>query len=358
MSSRLGLIVTGIVALILVILAGFYIFSFEGSNGGYLKSVQTPKQFNGEVIWHEATTTIPWPKRDAPATWVANGKLYLAGGIDGETNTTGSYVEYWKLPHFNDIWSTTDGEHWIEEVKHAEWTPRRSISIIPFKGKYFLYGGWSPVGGYKTDIWQSADGLTWSKATVTPPWVGREGQAVINHQGKLFFIGGVNFDKRQEFNDVWASDDGLNWTEIASTTPWSLRYDQAVESWNGYIWLSGGVHLGGKSGESDVWRSADGLNWEQVVNNAPWGERHGFALFGWREHLWLVSGWNIAGDFGNRDVWYSADGSNWLQSGSTTPWEGREDHAVNILNDKLIFFTGMKTGYKWTNDVWLGELAR
>lgn len=346
--------------ILIVVLAGggFWVFGRDAKLSISPEATSTTPTFNGLITWHEATSTIPWPKRDAPTSWEVNGKLYLAGGIDGETNTTGEYVEYWKLPHFNDIWSTTDGEHWSLEREHTAWAPRRSLSIIPFKNQYFLYGGWSPNDGYKTGIWVSDNGLDWIKSTTTPPWEGREGQVVVNHLGRLYFVGGVNFDKRKEYNDVWVSDNGIDWQEVASSTEWALRYDQAVESWGGYLWLSGGVNLGGESGYADVWRSVDGKTWELITNNAPWGERHGHIMFGWRDHLWIFSGWDIKGDKGWSDVWYSADGKNWQQSGGQTPWEGREDLEVNVLGDKLIMFTGMKTGFKWTNDVWIGELAK
>lgn len=299
-----------------------------------------------------ATTTAPWPARDAAAALVWQNKLWLMGGVNGQGALAGQ-IKYWELPHYNDIWSSSDGLIWNQAAATAEWPAQRSMSVAPWQGKLLMLGGWSPIGGYRSDIWISADGLNWSVATTSAAFPPREGQTLTVFQNKLWLMGGVNFDKRLAYNDVWSSPDGLNWTLVASSTPWSGRYDHAVEVFDNRLWLSGGLADGLATGE--VWVSSNGQNWQLVTANAPWGPRHGHALLNWSGRLWLVSGWDTDADKGVADVWSTADGKNWIATPTPPPWRGREDHAALVFQDALWLFGGMDADWRWRNDVWRAD---
>jgi len=314
-----------------------------------------------DLYWQEATSTAPWPARDAAAALVWQDKLWLMGGVNGG-NAIVNDVKYWELPHFNDIWSSSDGLVWDRETAAAAWPPRRSMSVVPWQDRLLMLGGWSPIGGYQSDIWVSSDGVNWELATSSAArlddrqaFPAREGQTLTIFQNKLWLTGGVNFDKRLAYNDVWSSPDGLNWTLVASSTPWSGRYDHAVEVFDNRLWLTGGLARGMANGE--VWVSSDGQNWQLATANAPWGPRHGHALLNWRDRLWLVSGWDTDRDEGMNDVWLSPDGKNWIKPPSPPPWRGREDHAALIFRDQLWFFGGMDTDWRWRNDVWRAKFV-
>lgn len=297
-----------------------------------------------------ASTTAPWPVRDAAAAFVWLDKIWLLGGVNGEGALAGQ-VKYWELPHYNDIWSSFDGLVWNQAAAAAAWPPRRSMSVAAWGDKLLMLGGWSPIGGYRSDIWISADAINWTVATSAAAWPPREGQTLTVFQNKLWLMGGVNFDKRLSYNDVWSSLDGLNWTLAASSTPWSGRYDHAVEVFDNRLWLIGGLVPGGV-GQSDIWSSADGTSWTLETNQAFWGKRHGHALLNWLGRLWLVSGWDTDANQGVSDIWSSSDGKNWIKTPSSPPWRGREDHAALIFRGDLWLFGGMDADWRWRNDVW------
>src|SRR3989344_4892839 len=156
------------------------------------------------LSWMEVTSSAPWITRDAPGAIVFHDKMFLMGGINGNPVADNTYVEYWRAPHFNDIWSTEDGLNWTREAATSTWAPRRSLSLAEFNGKLWMLGGWGPATGYNTSVFASEDGVHWSVATTSPRWSDREGQVVRVFQNKLWLFGGVNFDEHKTFNDIWA----------------------------------------------------------------------------------------------------------------------------------------------------------
>ncbi len=347
-----------IVLIFVAILFAIFIFWPNLEQGSTLKTQNLkvePLIKTADLAWQLATTSAAWQNRDAGASVVWQDRVWFMGGVDGE-QAIANDVEYWNLPHYNDVWSSSDGANWREETKATKWPPRRSMSVVEWQGKLWLMGGWSPDGGYRSDIWNSVDGITWALATSSAAFPPREGQTVNIFQNKLWLIGGVNFDQRKTYNDVWFSTDALNWTLATSSAPWSDRYDHAVEVFNNKLWLTGGVALG-SHGQSDIWSSVNGRDWQLVESSAPWGKRHGFALLTWRDRLWIISGWNTETRKGMNDVWSSADGQIWTKTEAVTTWLGREDHSALIYHDTLWLFAGMDTNWQWQNDVWLAQFS-
>lgn len=310
----------------------------------------------GPLWWQKVESAGSlWSARDAHAVFVFKDKLWLAGGIDGTVISEGSYIPYWKAPHFNDIWYTEDGENWILALEHVAWPLRRSLSIVEFNGKLIMLGGWSPVEGYKNDVWASVDGIKWEKILWQAPWEAREGQTLSVLDGKLWLIGGVDFDRRKMFNDVWSSSNGIDWEDVTNSAAWSPRYDHAVAIFEDKLWLTGGVALGG-IGSSEIWSSKDGYNWNLEDPAASWGLRHGHMVLVYRGDLWVVSGWDTEGEKGFDDAWLFDKNRQWVKSGARVPWIGREDHAGAVFRGRLWMTGGMTSGWKWSNEIWrLGQ---
>ena len=277
------------------------------------------------------------------------------GGLDGnEKIQADNKVIYWEASHFNDIWTTEDGASWKLEKEKAEWPPRRSMSVVYFKDKLWMFAGWSPITGYESDIWQSDDGINWTKIVSEASWPAREGQTAEVFQGKIWMFGGVNYDKHETKNDVWYSDDGVDWKQATTTIPWSTRWDHATTVFNGKIFLAGGMNLSGQTFK-DVWSSSDGLNWELANANPPWPERQGHSLVVFHDKLWIIGRLNDAEAGGANDIWYSDDGVNWQKTETDPPWLGREDHSVVVFKDKIFVFAGMGSDWRWHNDVWVSS---
>lgn len=314
---------------------------------------QSPPAFHHEYLtWVSATSTAEWGPRDSAASFVFNDKMWTMGGLNGNPVTNSQHaVQYWDAMHYNDIWSSVDGRQWIQEVEHADWSPRRSMSVVQFNDALWMIGGWSPIDGYTHEVWKSTDGVVWEKVLTSVPWSPREGQSVEVFQGKLWMYGGVNYDERKVFNDVWYSEDGLNWVLATATASWSGRWDHATAQFQGMLFLIGGMNLS-KQSFKDVWVSENGMDWELIEDSPPWQDRQGHSLLVVHDALWLVSRLNDAESGGVNDTWFSLDGVAWSKVTNDPPWLGREDHAGLVFRDRMFIFGGMDENWVWRNDVW------
>ncbi|MDO8664649.1 MAG: serine hydrolase [Candidatus Liptonbacteria bacterium] len=317
---------------------------------------QQPRQFEPKLLsWNLATSSAEWETRDSGVSFVFQDKIWTMGGLDGNQKVQAdNKVIYWEAPHFNDIWTTENGATWKLEKEKAEWPPRRSMSVVYFKDKLWMFAGWSPITGYESDIWQSGDGINWTKVVSEAAWPAREGQTAEVFQGKIWMFGGVNYDKHETKNDVWYSDNGIDWTQATTTIPWSTRWDHAAAVFKDKIFLAGGMDL--KNGVfNDVWVTSDGLNWELVTAHAPWATRQGHSLVVYKDKLWVIGRLNDAAASGANDIWYTDDGINWQKTETDPPWLGREDHSVLVYKDKIFVFAGMGSDWRWHNDVWVSS---
>ncbi|MCL4405961.1 MAG: hypothetical protein M1471_00295 [Patescibacteria group bacterium] len=327
----------------------------------YVEPVETEPASLGTnpagLAWKEATAHADWSPRDSQGGIVFNDKMWIFGGLRGFSEAENNYGV---APHFNDIWSSEDGINWTLEREHAEWSPRRSISIEYFKGKLWMFGGWSTTTGYRTGIWVSDDAIHWREVLRDVPWGAREGQTSAVFQGKLWMIGGLSYGaklgEQNLKNDVWNSEDGIHWNLATSDGGWAGRYDHGTTVFNGKLWVAGGLSHG--KAMNDVWSSADGKVWVLENGNAPWEERHGMPLVNYDNRLWLVSGWGTINEKGTQDVWYSANGKDWLKAGNDFAWPGREDHEVMVFKDKLWVMAGMGPFWRWNNDVWYSDFGK
>jgi len=351
---------------VVLLLSGVFVAGFLATTvyGGYFGAFAQPVIEKIEqrtepnfvpLTWEMATSPAPFPKRDAHATIEFHDKLWLIGGLNGEpARVRPEYIEYWRATHLSDIWLSTDAREWTLVTNNTPWGGERSLELEVFHDALWLFGGWSPVGGYSTHYWKTTDGEHWEKVITTTAPPAREGAPIVTFKDRLWMFGGVNFDTRKDLNDVWSSADGITWEQATSTIPWAGRYDHAVSAYNGKLWLTGGVQLGGKILD-DEWMSSDGSHWEQVTpNDARATARHGHVMIEWKDALWMFGGWTdpITGD---GESWFTKDGTNWTKA-NIGAWKQREDLSVSIFHDQPVLTGGMDVDWHWNNDVWIGRL--
>lgn len=358
--SNLRRLVYLVGALVLLIFVWIYQTKALGIDiwKGTSKEVPVAKEEDRSHLleWTLATSSAPWSPRDSHAAFLFQDKIWIAGGITGNGLAKGTYVPYWEFPHFNDVWNSADGVTWEKVADHVAWPTRRSMSIIEYNGRLWMFGGWSPIGSYKSDIWVSDNGVDWKKVVEKAPWAAREGQIALIFKGKLFMIGGVNYDLRKTYNDVWSTTDGVTWTEEVASAPWGSRWDHAVAELHGKLFLVGGMKIGGATFK-DVWSSSDGATWELVTDAPPWISRQGLQLLRYRGKLWMVGRLNDEFDgFGPNDIWYSEDGTTWEKTDVDPAWLGREDHAGYVFKDVMWIAGGMDSNEHWNNDVWYAKI--
>ena len=302
-------------------------------------------------VWKEVKR-VPWQARDSHMVFLFQDKMWLTGGLDGNEVTINNTPNYEHAKYYNDMWVSTDGEHWERKTEHVEFPPIRSSSIFSFGNTLYMLGGWSPETGYTNGIWKSQDGIHWERIVRYVPWEEREGQKVVEWNGKLLLIGGVNYFGRKTFNDVWISDDAVHWSILATSTPWHSRWDHDVAFFQGKLWLVGGMNFG-DVGYHDIWSSENGKDWEQVTQNPPWGRRQGHGMVVYQDVLWLVGGMDPEADADIQgDTWFTRDGAHWQKINKPGKWLGREDHGVIVFHNKIWLTGGMNSEWEWNNEVW------
>ncbi|EGZ14124.1 hypothetical protein PHYSODRAFT_335799 [Phytophthora sojae] len=139
-----------------------------------------------------------WSPREFHAVTVFDDALYLSGGYAlVELGNCGVEENARKRPsgeefacgggyrsYLNDIWMSTDGQHWKMLTRHAEFSPRGEHSLVVFKSLLYILGGRTGASQTKegtgeaetellNDVWVSATGSTWTQVTEAAPWTPR-----------------------------------------------------------------------------------------------------------------------------------------------------------------------------------------
>lgn len=317
----------------------------------FYDSVSRPVFVPENLRWANVLDEAPWVSRDAGETFLFRDKMWLMGGLSGN-NRAGpdNRVRYHEVPHFNDIWHTTDGLYWIQAATSSAWAPRRSMSVVFFNEKLWMIGGWSPTTGYTSDIWNSRDGVNWVQVVKNAEWGAREGQVVKVFQDRIWLFGGVNYDRREVKNDAWYSFDGMSWVS-AGEMDWRPRWDHSIAIFNGKLFLTGGMNLTGEVFDG-LWVSQNGRHWVLAKANPPWAARQGHAMHVYRDKLWIIGRFNDQISGGTNDIWFSGDGDVWEKTVMDPQWIGREDFFSAVFRDKIWVFGGMDVNFEWRNDVW------
>lgn len=352
------------------------------------------------INWVQETAAAAFSPRVNFQVVLFNSKLWLIGGYENLSNAIGGEV------FKNDIWSSSDGVHWVQETATAEFHGRTGHEVIAFHGKLWLIGGYyhtTPPDdlevSYLNDIWSSSDGVHWVQVTANAAFASRSEHKVVLFNSKLWLIGGIDgtgASGSQEKNDVWSSSDAVNWKQETAAAPFSKEYSHAAVVFNDKLWTIGGyagfglpqrravwsssdgvnwtdelslAHLSQRSFQhvvefnhklfgigslsedvtSDIWSSADGVRWIKEAAAAEFLPRRGFDVVAFNGKLWLVGGMDADGNLKN-DVWSSIDGAHWNQETSAAAFSARREHKVVVLGDKMWLIGGVDSAGK--TDVW------
>ncbi|MEX1190598.1 MAG: hypothetical protein WEA99_01410, partial [Brumimicrobium sp.] len=240
-------------------------------------------------------------------------------------------------------------------VENTDFKGRTGHGCVVFNNKIYIIGGVNVVNSTAynlNDVWSSSDGQNWTEEVSEAPFPKRAYHAVLVHDNKLWVIGGRT-NGYDLLNDVWYSSDGVNWVEATSNAPFSKRqFHQAISFQNDIYLTGGGVVLD----DGDVWKSSDGITWTLITETAAIGGRTHHRLDVYDNKIWLFSG-SLDG-YQKRDVWYSGDAINWTEVNVEEPFTNRMDASSFIYNNK--FFTlggvfGNAQSDEIRNDFWLSS---
>ena len=205
------------------------------------------------VHWEQATPHAGWSPRLAAAVAVFQGKMWLLGGTeDYYFGDDGSLK--------NDVWCSANGRDWTRVTEQAAWSARAYHQAVVLNDRMYVLGGGNYVPNYNAlnDVWSSTDGEHWEQVTDAAPWHPRLWFSAATYRDRMWVLGGWSNNPSQNWGDVWYSHDGREWTELKSKVIWKERHEHSVFVFQDKLWVAGG-HAQPLS--SEVWSLEIPADW-------------------------------------------------------------------------------------------------
>lgn len=296
--------------------------------------------------WSRVTESTPWGTRDAGATVVHRGEIWLLGGWS-YANGVASVL--------TDAWVSSDGVNW--RVLSPPWTYGMYPMAASHQGQVLYMGGLrnsrQPDEAISSEIWSSSDGQDWTRRVASAEWEPRIGATLVPHQGDLWILGGKvrnSGDPTTFRNDVWRSTDGIHWTEVLRQAPWPARAFHCSVSHGGRLWVIGGGDWDAGIGRSDVWSSTDGVQWTRHLD-APWEGRIWHSCQAYAGRVWLFGGRLFNPIRTVDEIWSTADGDLWLADAPLAR-PGPRHAAYSVVHASRIWLLGGSADGYLQPDVW------
>jgi hypothetical protein len=201
-----------------------------------------PGAKNGNEVWSSTdgaewtleTADAGWSPRVSPSFAVFRDRMWVMGGTENIYDDNDETLQ-------NDVWSSADGRAWRREVQNAGWSKRAHAQAVVFDDRIWLMGGGHrfPKAIPRNDVWCSEDGVTWTQVTDAAPWKPRLWFSLVAYRGRMWVLGGWS-EADGNFGDVWHSKDGRNWTELKSDVIWTKRHEHSAYVFQDKIWVAGG----------------------------------------------------------------------------------------------------------------------
>jgi len=272
-----------------------------------------------------------------------NSKVWSAAGI----NT-------YSTPNLHDdVWYSNNGVSWLS-VADNFFKERRGTTLTLFNDKLWIIAGESNEGNTLDDIWSSTDGEHWTLEVTAAPFGPVKFHSTVVFNNKLFVIAG---DQATEHTKVWSSVNGIDWVEETSNAADAFfgRGGHATVVFNNTLYVIGGEST---TRLNDVWKSTNGRDWTQVAIQGgifPRITSHTATVY--NDKVWVIGG-RISDSAMNNDIYFSSDMLNWNKyeiddSSSLLPiFEGRANHQTLNYNNALWVFGGIKKTTGITGEIW------
>jgi hypothetical protein len=185
--------------------------------------------------WKQVTKNAGWSPRIASGLVVFKDKLWMLGGTEDYYFGNEKNLK-------NDVWSSVDGKTWKRETANAGWSPRAYLQAVVFNGKIYVIAGGNYVPKYEAlnDVWSSEDGIHWVQETKAAPWHPRIWFSSVVYRDHIWVLGGWSNSPNRNWNDVWYSKNGKDWTQLKSDVVWKERHEQSTFVFQDKIWITGG----------------------------------------------------------------------------------------------------------------------
>lgn len=196
--------------------------------------------------WTLVTESAPWKKRTGHRCIVFNNRMWLLGGETVYPN--------WST--FNDIFYSDDGKNWKQIGHPSPWKKRSDFGCAVFNNKLWIMGGRTyeyTNGDTKeillNDVWYSSNGDHWTQATPSANWSPRSAFSTLAYDNKLWVIpiagekllSGVwySWSDREKIknkntaNDIWYTTNGKDWIKAPlKNNPFP---ETPIYEWDDYV---------------------------------------------------------------------------------------------------------------------------
>ncbi|MEM8763303.1 MAG: kelch repeat-containing protein [Bacteroidota bacterium] len=272
-----------------------------------------------ETALFEYAEMPPFEARDNHGLVWFNEKLYLIGGGRSFGGT-----------RFDDVWVSDTGRNWTQLDSGTKFTARLWHSTVVFNNKIWIIGGNSAysTGNELNDIWSSEDGDTWVQENASAAFAPRYGHRVVVYDNQMWLIGGRNAANDISRTEVWKSADGVNWTLVTDNADFGTGNAFDVAVFQNKIWKIA-------SGNDTVYSSADGLTWTLETDTAAFGSRRQHCVTVFDDKLWLFSGSTPSNGNPIFDLWYSLDGKEWILSNENLGYGVNDTRCVPYTSNIL-----------------------
>jgi len=234
---------------------------------------------NNAIAWVSVADNFPIGRRGTTLTKF-NNKLWIIGGEDNSGNT------------MQDIWSSTDGEHWVLEVSAAPFGAVQFHQTIVYNNKMYVIAGNNTTA--HTEVWSTSNGTVWTQNTnnAADAFFGRGGHRAVVFNNAIYVIGG---EATTKLNDVWKSTNGSDWTQVViqgDVLPRVTGYTATV--YNGKVWVIGG-RTDTTAFSKGIYYSSDMLNWKKYSATIPFEAIAFHNTLNYNNALWLFGGYKSGG---------------------------------------------------------------
>ena len=212
--------------------------------------------------WQQATPHAGWTPRLAAAAAVFHDKMWIIGGTEDYYFGDQSSLK-------NDVWASTDGATWTLVTAHAPWSPRAYHQAAVLGDKLYVFGGGNYVPTYeaRNDVWSTTDGEHWVQETAAAPWHPRLWFSAATYRDRIWVVGGwsnkAGDQPAKNWNDVWHSADGKHWQQLTSRFIWKERHEHSLYVFKDKLWVAGG-HAQPLS--SEVWTLELPVDWRPAAD--------------------------------------------------------------------------------------------
>ncbi len=264
------------------------VWAVGGSN------TNTPPYTPGSDVWSSSdgknwklVQSNLFSSRSEHSLLVYKNKMWVIGGFDASGNV------------LNDIWNSSNGVDWQRVARFTNIGDIGNNSSVIFRDRIYVFIG---DGQTSTKVWSTSDGVAWRLESSGAFPVRNYTQTIV-FKNQLYVVGGWDRDNGTYSNDVWASHDGRSWRRnipgpssiFGAERIFSPRIEHTITEYNGKVWVIGGKDIENNY-SSEMWHTTNMKYWTkcEVSNKIGPLKSHSNLLF--KDKLWLFGGYKQASD--------------------------------------------------------------